>query len=259
MTKIPFKIKNSRACQSYNLTMVKLLCVLISVMLTALPVDAEYACMENGATLYNYSDGVYAEVAVLPKSYFAAVIKQNDDGYTLVSYMDVSGYIKSDQLKKVDFTPKYKYADASFTVSNDSQPANLRSRPDHTDKSNILTVMPDGGKGKVIGSIEGSALIAAAGNTWYYVRYENGGDLTYGYVYSAHITPVDFGTNSMEREESGSDGGIEDGQEQPSMEMSLPVQIIFIVALCLPVVFIMLLMFSKKNRVPRHKSGGPDD
>lgn len=238
--------------------MVKIL-ALLSALALILPVNVQYACMEDGATLYNYSDGAYVAVADLPDTYFVAVIKNNDDGYSLVNYMDISGYVKTSDIRAVDFTPKYKYADVTFTVANDSQPANLRSRPDHLDNSNVLCVMPNGGSGKVIGSVEGSALIANAGKIWYYVRYENGSDFTYGYVYYAHVAEVNFPQNSYEREEV-KDSGIENGQTQPAMEMSLPVQILLIIVLCLPVAVIMLMMFSsKQKRTPRHARNDDKD
>lgn len=231
--------------------MIKLFSLLCALTTFALPTEIDYACMEQGATLFNYADGAYTAVADLPSTYFVAVIKDNEDGYSLVSYMDVSGYVETAKLNKVDFTPKYKYADVAFTVSNDSQPANLRSEPDST-QDNVLAVMPDKGTGKVIGSIQGNQLIAGATNTWYYVRYENEGGFTYGYVYGAHVKPVVFDKNSYEREETQT-GGIENEQERPTVEMSLPVQVLIIGVLCLPVLFIMLMMFSsKKKRVPRH-------
>lgn len=220
-----------------------LISFLISLSLF-LPTDLTYARIKSGAALCDFIGGEYVETAVLPPTFYVAVLKENDDGYCLVSYMDVTGFVKAEALEKVDFTPKTKYADCGFTVSNDSQPANLRSTPSRGD--NVVAVMPNGAVGKVIGTAVGDELISGAGGIWYYVRYENGGTLTYGYVYNAHITAEPFGTGSDEREPQ-KDGGIQDEREQSAFELSPPLQIVLIVALCLPVVLCAFMLRKKKS------------
>ncbi|MCI9031797.1 MAG: SH3 domain-containing protein [Clostridia bacterium] len=225
--------------------MLKIVSIIIS-FLALLPLDVKYACMENGATLYSYDGSKYTELARLPSSYYVAVLKESDDGYLLVSYLDTTGYIKASELSRVDFTPKQKYASARFTVSNDSQPANLRARPDKS--SQIVAVMPDNARGTIIGTISGSELIAGAGKTWYYVRYENGETVSFGYAYSAHLNAESFGTNSGEREPEKTDGNKETQEGQPVFEMSLPLRIILISVLCLPVFAALFMLRPKKKK-----------
>ena len=210
-----------------------------------LPTDVTFACMENGARLYALENGRYREIAELPPSYYVAVLKDEEDGYALVSYLDVVGYVKADELKKVDFVPKDRHSKATFVVDNDSQPANLRSLPD-SKTGNIVCVLPSAASGSVIGHIEGSELISGAGKRWYYVRYDDGDKGVYGYVYSAHIRKVEYGKSSGEREPQ-SESGTETQQGRPVSEMSLPVKIVLIVSLCLPVVGAMFMLRPKKR------------
>ena len=211
-----------------------------------LPLDVKYACMENGATLYDYDGSAYTQIARLPSSYYVAVLKESDDGYLLVGYLDTTGYIKASELSKVDFIPKDKYAAARFTVSNDSQPANLRARPDKS--ADVVAVMPNNGSGTVVGTTEGSELIAGAGKKWYYVRFESGENVTFGYVYSAHVTAESFGVSSGEREPSPTDSGTEKQEGQPLIEMSLPLRIVIISVLCLPVLAALFMLRPKKKK-----------
>ncbi len=225
--------------------MCKILSLIFSLAMI-LPLDVKYACMEKGATLYSYDGSEYTELARLPGSYYVAVLKESDDGYLLVSYLDITGYIKESELSKVDYVPKEKYASARFTVSNDSQPANLRARPDKD--AEVLAVMPNRGSGTLVGTCEGSELISGAGKRWYYVRFENGDNTVFGYVYSAHVSAESFGTNSGEREPASAGEGKDKQEGQPAFEMSLPLRIILISALCLPVLAALFMLRPKKKK-----------
>ena len=220
---------------------------MVTAVLAALPVDLDYACMERGATLYERTGGVYRELAVLPPTYFVAVLETGGDGYCLVSYLDISGYMKESELKRVDFVPKTKYAQSRFTVTNDSQPANLRALPFR--ESEVSSVMDSGGGGRVIGYRDGDELIKGAGKRWYYVRYERGGDFVYGYVYSAHVTPEPFGVNSGERETPQvSDPAYT--QDPPTVELSPAAVAVITPALWLPLLAVLLMLKPRKDDSP---------
>lgn len=145
----------------------------------------------------------------------------------------------------MDFVPKDKHSSAAFTVSNDSQPANLRSRPDNT-TDNVVAVMPDKASGIVIGKTQGSELVSGAGKVWYYVRLTANGGYTYGYVYSAHVKFSGFGISSGEREQPASDSVVSE-QGRPATEMSLPIRVTMISVLCLPVVAALFMLRPKKR------------
>lgn len=224
--------------------MIKLFSFLAALSLFALPTDVGYARIESGALLYRLSDGVYTKVCTLPEGYHVAVISETDDSHFLVSYADITGYIQSADLKQIDGIPKQKYADCRYLVDNDSQPANLRSRPNKDGE--IVCVMPSGSGGKIIGTIEGDELIGGAGKLWYYVRYEEGNNITYGYAYCAHISAEGFGVCSSEVEPKA-ESAVQNGQDKPKSEMSLPVKILIISALCAPLVVVACLLRPKKK------------
>lgn len=221
-----------------------------------LPTDLTYARIGSDAVLYDFKDGAYVEVTVLPPTFYVAVLNENEDGYNLVSYMDVTGFMKADAMEKVGFTPKTKYADCAFSVSNDGQGANLRSSPVRGD--NVIVVMPSGSGGKIVGTAAGDELISGAGESWYYVRYENGSNVTFGYVYGAHVAAEAFGEGSDESLPPHENDTTEE-REQPVFELSPPLQIVLIVSLCLPVVLCVFMLRKKRKPTATDDAPTPDE
>lgn len=225
--------------------MMKVILTVIAALSVMLPTDLTYAKIGDGAVLFDCVDSSYVEIAALPETYYVALLHENDDGYFLVSYMDVVGYVKSGDVDKVDYTPKTKYADRAFYVDNDSQPANLRRSPKKED-GNIVAVMPSGSGGKVIGTIAGDELISGAGNDWYYVRFENGGEITFGYVYAAHVSASGADANDGEKE-AENEQEIATEKEPSVFVPSAPLRIVLICALCLPVVVCAFMLRKKRT------------
>ena len=127
-----------------------------------------------------------------------------------------------------------------FDCDNDGQPVNLRKEPKRS--AEVLTVLSPDSVGHCYGSIEGDALIADAGKLWYYVNV-NG---TRGYCYYAHIKVPPTPPNIIEKEPPPDEPTVtEPTDETPPQTMSRITAIIFIVALCIPVPFIMFYLFRK--------------
>lgn len=195
--------------------------------------------MPAQTTLYSTDLSAIVE---LPAGYF---LLKNDnyapDGYISVMYDDISGYVKTDEVTAVDYTPVYKYeTTVRFDCDNDGQPVNVRKAPSRA--AEILTVLPANGSGRCYGSIEGDALISGAGNTWYYV--ETGG--VRGYCYYAHISVPPTPPNVIEKEPpTGQTSATEVEQKEDEASMPAVAAVIFIVALCIPVPFIMFYLFRK--------------
>ncbi len=194
--------------------------------------------MPTKTTLY---DDSLAAVVDLPAGYF---VLQSDtaapDGYLKVVYDDIDGYVRSDSVKQVDYTPVTKYeTKVKFRCDNDSQPVNLRSEPRRA--ANVIMVLAATDGGHSYGATLGDELISGAGNVWYYVNV-NG---TRGYCYSAHIEVESTPPNIIEKEEppnvpTDTKPVTEEPESMPGVAA-----IIFIVALCLPVPFIMFYLFRK--------------
>lgn len=184
------------------------------------------------------------EIVELPAGYF---LLQSEDpapeGYISVIYDDLTGYVKSSAVTAVDYTPVTKYEQTvKFTCANDGQPVNLRAEPKRN--AEILTVLDSNASGRCYGSVTGEALIKDAGTLWYYVN-ANG---TRGYLYYAHVTVPPTPPNIIEKEEpEPSEPTVTEPDPENPNDEQIPgwTAIIFIVALCIPVPFVMFYLFKK--------------
>ena len=196
--------------------------------------------MPSQTMLYN---SAAEEVVFLPAGYF---VLQSDvaapDGYIGVTYDDLTGYVRADAVQAVDYTPKTKYElTARFTCDNDGQPVRLRAAPKKS--AEVVAVLEYNASGRLYGEIKGDALISGAGTDWYYVSI--GGKR--GYVYYAHVKADDIPPNIIEKEPEPEPEVPADTTPQIDEDDGMPTTaaIIFIVALCIPVPFIMYYLFKK--------------
>lgn len=197
--------------------------------------------MPTQTTLYN---AALDPVVDLPAGYF---VLQSDtdapDGYIKVAYDDIGGYVKAESVRAVDYTPVTKYeTTVRFVCDNDGQPVKLRAAPKKS--AEVVAVLPDAERGRCYGSIGGEPLISDAGSTWYYVNASG----TRGYVYYAHVAVDATPPNIIEKEpdpvpETPVD--VKPKTDDTAQNMSTTAAIIFIVALCIPVPFIMFFLFKK--------------
>lgn len=201
--------------------------------------------MPAPTTLYNAD---LTPVVDLPAGYFVMQTEDESDapapeGFIRVAYDDLTGYVRADKVKAVDYRPVTKYeTTVKFRCDNDGQPVNLRAAPSKT--AEILTVLGSTAEGHCYGAIAGDALIAGAGTQWYYVSYEG----ARGYCYCAHVKVDATPPNIIEKEpdiKPDTPTTTEPSDEQPKNNMSTVTAIIFIVALCIPVPFIMFYLFRK--------------
>lgn len=196
--------------------------------------------MPAPTTLY---DAELNPIVELPTGYFVMQREMSaPDGYLSVIYDDLGGYVKAEDVQAVDYTPVTKYeTTVTFTCDNDGQPVNLRASP--RKNAQIIATLEKSAKGHCYGSIEGDALIADANRLWYYVNIDG----KRGYCYYAHVKVSPTPPNIIEKEEpdSSTPTTTEPTDIKEPQSMSGVAAIIFIVALCIPVPFIMFYLFRK--------------
>ncbi len=227
--------------------MKKALLIFVSVLVISLTVpraayaaDVEYAVISDACILY--ADEAKTErIVTLPASYFVAVTKECDDAYA-VEFTDLKGFVDKERVSRVDYTPMYKFpAVAKTVVSNDSNTVTLRSSPSHVEQ-NTVGKRRDGEEVTYYGPITGSSQIPALGNTWYYVKTDDG---KFGYVYSLYAEPYEFPQNDLSPL-------VVPSSAPPKSHISLEGEgkYVLIASLCIPVLllFFLLLKDSRKNK-----------
>ncbi len=180
----------------------------------------------------------------LPAGYF--VMQADDtapDGYISVKYDDLSGYVKTSDVAAVDYTPVTKYeTKVKFRCQNDGQPVNLRQKPSAA--AEIISVLPADAGGRCYGTLGGDALIAGGDTVWYYVDAAG----VRGYCYYAHVSVDPTPPNIIEKEPDPPPDVPNvptDAEPEQPKTMSKTVAVIFIIALCIPVPFIIFYLFKK--------------
>ncbi|MCH5162482.1 MAG: hypothetical protein J1G38_03215 [Clostridiales bacterium] len=197
--------------------------------------------MPTGATLL---DENLNPVVDLPAGYFLLLTEGDaPSGYAHVAYDDLRGLVELATVRAVDYTPVTKYErTARFKCENDGQPVNLRAAPYRSAK--VLKTLEPSASGRVYGTATGDALIKNGDTLWYYV--DAGG--TRGYCYYAHVIADDPPPNVIEKEEQPASSPVSGEPTAPSKNTAPPTAVIvLIVALCVPVPFIMFYMFKKKK------------
>lgn len=215
-----------------------------------------YAYLPADTILYFAADETYESATILPQTYFVAILGESGD-YLNVSYLDITGYVLKSTVEICDYEPVTKYAQLKATPNNDGMNINLRKTADHVN-AEIITTVPPQTNLTLYGKISGTALIPPAGNQWYYVKYTDGETSYYGYVYSAHVLAEEATPNVIEKVPEVVPPPTSEVEPQPT-QITKPMQIIFIIALCIPAVGVMLLLFRRKpnksnSKQPRHSN-----
>lgn len=188
----------------------------------------------------------------IPQSYFLILNYCDNDNYYSATYLDITGYVKRNEVQCVKGTPSTPFAnDASFRVWVPGG-IELRSSPTQSQGLNtVATIQPMETNLKYYGSIDGEESISYKSTNWYYCKYYKNGISQSGYVYAAFcdlLTLIPENKETLEYIDSpdfeetiptSSDLGV-------NTELSsLPsvTQIIIIVAVCLPCIFLIYLLF----------------
>ena len=124
----------------------------------------------------------------IPKSYFVELISQYDEYFYKAKYIDITGYVKINEVNPVSSAPQNPYANnITFRVYS-SDGINVRTEP-YT-KNGLETI-----KGSLTvldenvfyyGKIEGEEVIKNRGNVWYYCKYKTNKEIICGYVYAGY-------------------------------------------------------------------------
>ncbi len=149
------------------------------------PVSAqeEYFAKVDTSGIYFYSTmDESGKLFELPSSYYVRLTGKADNTFYSASYMDKIGYVKINEVKPINGTPKNPYATASFRVF-DIEGLGLYKSPKLTDEQIITTVPYLTSTLSYYGKIEGDS-IPNKSNYWYYCKF-TGAEGTYqGYLYS---------------------------------------------------------------------------
>lgn len=202
----------------------------------------QYAIINEGCFLYA-DENLTEKTTSLPSSYFVTILSEQDDVFK-VAFSSISGFVSSSSVSLVDYVPKSKYPTTNIhKVYNDGNTVSLRDKPSHLNGT-LIQKLSDGETVTYFGTIEGSNQVEQLSSTWYYVR-TNGENPVYGYVYSLYFSPPELPKNDTSPQDEPTSGQI-----SSSVEFSPNGKYVVIVALCIPVVILLYILYKSAKRTP---------
>lgn len=186
---------------------------------------------------------------VIPQSYYIQIDKCENDLFFFARYIDVYGYVKKSEVQCVGGVPETPFANATFRVF---VPGGVELRSSPSQSQGINTIEQLGyleTNLKYYGEIEGEEAISNRTQTWFFCKYIKNGKEYFGYVYNAFCDSLtEIPTNTEVLEYIDEPNFTVDVSATPSGEdglSSLPsaTQIVIIIAVCLPCLIIIYLLF----------------
>ena len=199
--------------------------------------------VETNVMLYDAPNG--RQITSLPQTYFAHVTGTVGDFFNVIFY-DLTGFIRQNAVTKVDFEPITKFATGNLSVMRGGT-VPIFSRPTHLEASAIFYT-PRGASHIFYGTISGSIPYRTEeGYTWYFIRFLNSsGQNEWGYVHSSNVNSSVIPPNDVQKV-------MIYAPEEPIFtppEFNFPpyLTVVFIVALCIPAILVMFLIFKKPKK-----------
>jgi len=189
----------------------------------------------------------------LPKTYFVTVVHADyTDTLHKVRYRDMVGYVEKTCVNFVDYTPASVYPETvTLRIHADATAVNVRARPNH-DASAVVYTLPQGTTGIEYYGVTVGTELGSNGNVWYYVKITPSSDsVVRGYVYAPYVMlessiPAINDTSAITPPQTE----LPDGSDDPlraDAEVA-PLKIIAIVALCVPAIAVVCIIFSRPRR-----------
>ena len=203
--------------------------------------------LEDGVILYQEADE-NLPIFNLPKTYFVELFYASGD-YYYARYDDIFGFVKKEQVKAISGKPINPFlTNISFRIFVPSG-ANLRSSPQNDGANNLILTIPFLDSNiSYYGTIAGEEAISKKGTIWFYCKYYSNNSSFNGYVYSALTDCLDtILENNEELEyldgELDFSPNVEPTSTDPISSMSQTAQTLIIIAISLPCLFFIYLLF----------------
>lgn len=193
----------------------------------------------------------------IPNSYFVQLLDNAGENYYTARYSDLFGYVKKSEVTPVVGTPITPYAEKlSFRVIS-LNGLELRSVPRSSSPFEIVDNVPYLETDLVYyGQMAGDSLVPECTNIWYYCKYLDGTTSSMGYLYSLFcdkLTTIPTNTEVMEVRTEPIFVEEENSGTTSTLNFSSPTQILIVVAVCLPCLLIIYLLF-KPTRIAKKES-----
>lgn len=209
----------------------------------------------NNVYLYKFpseSSEYSSKYCLLEPTYFVKILAKVNDYFYKVEYLNLTGYVKIEQVEIVENTPVNPYLkDIVFDITNKNN-AILRSEPTTENKNkSIVSILNSGTKNiNYIGKIAGEESLAGCGNVWYFCSVTDiEGKVKQGYIYApltSNLSPI------LQNEEPVTLTSANTENYNNLLNINLSTQNLTLIVLSLPSLLIIYL-FIKPSKIINKK------
>lgn len=178
---------------------------------------------------------------LLEETYFVKIINSINESFFEVEYKDLSGYVKKSEVQFVKETPSFPYLE-NITFSIGSKSIDAKSNPNEESKI-VFTLEANCENVEYYGKMVGQQLDENLGNIWYFCKHNN----KFGYVYAPSTKNLSAITANVENFTTVST--TISNPLNNLLYLNLSTQNILIVAVSLPLVIFMILLFKSKKEI----------
>ena len=184
----------------------------------------------------------------LPRTYFVELLESSNNQFYKVNYLSFTGYVKKDVVQTIVGKPITPYLEnQNFRVYSE-QSRDMRSEPSTlSGSSSQIVYIPLYSRNLTYyGTIRGEQLVDGRTNIWYYCKYLDGTSSTMGFLYSLFcdkLTNIPTNTEILEIRTEPIFVEKENTGAISTINFSSPTQILIVVAVCMPCLLIIYLLF----------------
>ena len=217
--------------------------------------NSTYAKVKSGCVLYKSSNTTLNDpenlLFEIPESYFVTILQEKDN-LVKVKYDSFVGYVDSQFLSAVNFTPKVQtLKNITFSISPDAG-TQLKSEPSTESSSQTLITIPANTTNiNYIAKVSSVTPIGGTSDVWFFAQYSpetNPTSVYTGYIYSERTANL---TSITLNPEDNPAPAIEPTEtetltiDDDSYSLTKEARLVLIAFICLPII-ILFIIFSIK-------------
>ncbi len=179
---------------------------------------------------------------ILEETYFVIIINEENNDFYYVSYQDIKGYVKKNDIQLVNEQISFPFlTNITFDII---KPCFITNTPKNNISSQIISLSP---QTNIVfyGKIYGDEIYKNSGNLWYYCKIQNDDNSIFGYIHSSYTNNLSPITQNFEVTTKF----LSSNQTSNLLNLNLTSQTTLIIVVSLPILFILFLLLKGFKKV----------
>lgn len=214
----------------------------------AIASEPQFARITNNNIYFYSAPADDSKLFTLPNTYFVELLEKAGSAYYKARYIDLYGYVKVDDVTPVVGVPSNPFAEKQSLRVIAPSYLEMRSGPKSTSPFEIVDTVPYLTVDIIYyGSISGEPMVPDSTNIWHYCKYVKQNTSSTGYLYSLFCDKLQTAPPNTEILDIKTTPVFPDPLPEKNtvsnLNFSSPAQIAIVVAVSLPCLLIVYLIF----------------